>query len=119
MDIESFREYMLSLPGATEDTPFGEDVLVFRIEGKIFGCVAIDNPNLCVLKCNAGKAIELREQYSDIEGAYHWNKKYWNQIPFNRGVDDSTIRMLANHAYNEVVRKLPKKLQSQIPILSE
>lgn len=119
MDIESFREYVLSLPGATEDTPFGEDVLVFRIEGKIFGCIALDNPNLCVLKCDAERAIVLREHHSEIEGAYHWNKKYWNQIPFNRGVDNTTIRLLANHAYNEVVRKLPKKKQLEITLLDE
>ena len=119
MDIESLREYLLSLPEATEDTPFGEDVLVFRIRSKIFGCIALNNPNLCTLKCNAERAIELREQYADIQGAYHWNKKYWNQIWFNRGVDDATIQTLANHAYNEVVRKLPKKEQSTLPLLEE
>lgn len=119
MDIETFRDYMLSLPKATEDTPFGEDVLVFRLEGKIFGCIALDKPDLCVLKCNPERAIELREQHSEIEGAYHWNKKRWNQIPFNQSVDDNTIRTLANHAYNEVAKKLPKKTRQQTPLLNE
>ena len=36
MNIEQVRTYTLSLPGVTEDMPFGDDVVTFRIEGKIF-----------------------------------------------------------------------------------
>ena len=36
MNIEEVRSYALSLPGVTEDQPFGEDNVTFRVEGKIF-----------------------------------------------------------------------------------
>ena len=80
MNIESFRAYCLSLPETTEDMPFDETVVVFRLKGKIFACVGLDKPDLVCMKCDPERAIELREQYSSIEGAFHWNKKYWNQI---------------------------------------
>ena len=72
MNIEEFREYCLSLPNVTEDMPFDENVLVFRLHGKIFACVAMDRPDLATMKCDPEKAIELREQYNSIEGAFHW-----------------------------------------------
>ena len=111
MNIEEFREYCLSLPNVTEDMPFDENVLVFRLHGKIFACVAMDRPDLATMKCNPEKAIELREQYNSIEGAFHWNKKFWNQVWFNRYADDTLIRSLVDHAYDEVYKKLPKKLK--------
>lgn len=61
------------------------------------------------MKCDPERAINLREQYTAIEGAFHWNKKFWNQIHFNSGVDDKLILELIHHAYDEVVKKLPKK----------
>ena len=109
MDIERFRMLCLSLPQATEDMPFDDTVVVFRLKGKIFGCIATDKPDLAVLKCDPEKAEQLRERYSAVEGAYHWNKKYWNQIYFGRDVKDELLLSLIAHAYNEVNRKLPKK----------
>ncbi len=61
------------------------------------------------MKCDPERAVNLREQYSAIEGAFHWNKKFWNQIQFNSGVSDKLILELVHHAYDEVVKKLPKK----------
>ena len=42
MDVELFREYCLSKPRVTEGMPFGEDVLVFKVGGKMFALVALD-----------------------------------------------------------------------------
>lgn len=99
----------MALPFVTEDMPFDDTVVVFRLKGKIFGCIATDKPDLAVLKCDPEKAEQLRERYSAIEGAYHWNKKYWNQIRFNADVDDNLFLGLVAHAYNEVNKKLPKR----------
>lgn len=112
MDIEKFREYCLSLPCTTEDFPFDETVLVFRVKNKIFACIALDNPELGVVKCDPDYAIELRDHYTAIEPAYHWNKQYWNQIWFNRDVTDELLCKLINHSFTEVVKKLPKKEQT-------
>jgi len=109
MNIESFCDYCLSLPSVTEDMPFDDKVLVFRLKGKIFACVSTDNPDLVVLKCDADKAVDLRDSYQAIEGAFHWNKKYWNQIWLNSDVSDSLLRQLIDHAWDEVNRKLPLK----------
>ncbi|MBR2200225.1 MAG: MmcQ/YjbR family DNA-binding protein, partial [Bacteroidales bacterium] len=48
MNIEKFREYCLSLPQVTEDFPFDDDVLTFRVCNKIFACIAMSNPELAV-----------------------------------------------------------------------
>lgn len=114
MDIEKFREYCLSKPCVTEDFPFDEDLLTFRICNKIFACISMSNPELAVMKCDPEKALELREQYSSIEGAFHWNKKFWNQIRFNSDANDKLIFSLVDHSYDEVVKKLTKKEKSQI-----
>lgn len=114
MDIERFREICLSLPEATEDMPFDETVVVFRLKEKIFGCIALDKPEMGILKCDPELAIELRERYPAIQPAYHWSKKYWNQILFDGSVSDDMIADLARHSYNEVNKKLPKKLRVEI-----
>ena len=109
MNIETFREYCLSMPYATDDMPFDDTVLVFRLKGKIFACITFDKPDIAVLKCDPVKAMELREHYTSIEGAFHWNKKYWNQITFNRDVSDKLLQELVWHSWHEVNKKLPKK----------
>ena len=109
MDIESCRAYCLSKPMATEDFPFDESTLVLRVKGKIFACLPLDKPTMVVLKCDPEYAVELRDHYIAIEGAWHWNKKYWNQISFDGDVQDDLLCDLIDHSYEQVVRKLPKK----------
>lgn len=109
MDIEDFRTRCLSLPFTTEDMPFDDTVLVFRLKGKIFAAVILDRPQLVVLKCDAEKALDLREHFSGIEPAYHWNKKYWNQIHLDQVSDNNLLQELILHAYQEINKKLPKK----------
>ena len=79
MNIEEIREYCLSLPMSTEDMPFDDEHLVLRVCGKIFACIALDRPDYFVLKCDPDYAIELRDSYSEIEPAWHWNKRHWNK----------------------------------------
>lgn len=114
MNIELFREICLSLPEATEDAPFDDTTVVFRLKGKIFACVSTDRPDVVTMKCAPDRAAELRAQYYAIEGAWHWNKKYWNQITLNGSVPDRLIEELVRHAYEEVNKKLPKKEQVAI-----
>lgn len=117
MDIEEFREQCLVLPYVTEDMPFDETTVVYRLKGKIFACIstdrskciAVDKPDVVVLKCAPEKALELRATYYAIEGAWHWNKKYWNQITLDGSVPDELIHDLIHHAYEEVNKNLPKK----------
>lgn len=115
MDIEQIRAYCLSKPHATEDFPFDETTLVFRVMNKIFASIGLDNVDWFCLKCDPEYAIELREHYTGITGAWHWNKKYWNQIAITHGdVPETLIRSLIDHSYDEVVKKLPRKLRDQL-----
>lgn len=115
MNIETIREYCLSLPQATEDFPFDETTLVFRVLGKIFACLDLERSEWLTLKCNANYAIELRESHSEIEPAWHWNKKYWNQVNLNGMLEDDMIKGLVRHSYNEVVKKLKKQDKLEHP----
>ena len=110
MNIESLRLYCLSKLGVTEDTPFGPDTLVFRVVGKIFALTSLDTLEARVnLKCDPNYALELREQYpDDILPGYHMNKKHWNTVHLETGLDDRLIRSLLDHSYTIVVGSLKK-----------
>lgn len=115
MNIEDIRLYCLGKPQATEDFPFDETTLVFRVMGKIFACISLEHTDRITLKCEPDYALELRERYACITGAWHWNKKYWNQIDITSGdVSAALLRRLIDHAYDEVVKKLPRKLRAQL-----
>ena len=63
MDVAEFREYCLTKPGATEGTPFGPDVLVFKVGGKMFALAALDEvPPTVNLKCDPDLALDLRDR---------------------------------------------------------
>lgn len=115
MNIETARDYCLSLPLATEDFPFDETTLVFRVSGKIFACIDLERPQLLTMKCDAERALELRELHPEIEAAWHWNKKYWNQVNLNGMLEDDMIKGLVRHSYNEVVKKLKKQDKLEHP----
>lgn len=115
MNIETVREYCLSLPYATEDMAFGEEYLLMRVCGRIFACVGLENPDYFVVKCAPDYAIELRERYRGIVPAWHWNKKYWNQLTLSGELPDQLLMSLIRHSYSEVVKKLPRKVAAQYP----
>lgn len=113
MDIETIRDYCLAKRGTTEGFPFGEDILVFKVMGKMTACIWLERPDLITLKCNPEYALELRERHSGIEGAYHFNKKYWNQVSLQGDVDDKLILELIDHSYEEVIKKFTRKLKQE------
>lgn len=117
MDIEVIREYCLSLPGVVEDFPFDESTLVFRVAHKIFACIDLEHPQWFTLKCDHCLALELRERHSEIDGAWHWNKKYWNQVDLYGCLKDEFVKSLIRHSYSEVVKKLPKSVRMGNPEL--
>ena len=113
MNIEEVRDYCLSLPQVTEDFPFDETTLVFRIEQKIFAMVDLEDTQWFVLKCEPEYALELRERHPEISGAWHMNKKYWNQLNLFGQLRDEQVKYLIRHSYNEVVKKLPRKVKEE------
>lgn len=117
MDIETAREYCLSKKGVTECLPFDEYSLVMKVMGKMFALIDLESANKLCLKCDPEYAIELRERYSAIEGAYHFQKKYWNQVFLDRDADDRLIKHLIDHSLEEVIKKFTKKMRAEYEAL--
>ena len=116
MNVEEVREACLEIRGVTESFPFGEDVLVFKVMDKMFAYMGLDSKDgefWLNLKCDPEKAVDLREKYEGIFPGYHSNKKYWNSIVIESDVPDSLIKELIQHSVDEVIKKLPKKLQEE------
>lgn len=112
MNVEEAREYCLSMKNATECFPFDDVSLVFKVENKMFALLPLDaeEPSI-TLKCSTDYTEELRDRYSAVEGAYHFNKKYWNSICLERDMPDDEIRHWIRHSFREVIAKLPKKIR--------
>ena len=115
MNIEDARIYCLSKENATEDFPFDETTLAFRVENKIFAICDLENTKWFCVKCDADYAIELRDRYSAIEAAWHFNKKYWNQHIIS-ALDDELLMHLIDHSYDEVVKKFSRKRRGELGI---
>ena len=115
MNIEQVRNFTLSLLGVTEDQPFGDDNITFRIEGKIFLCLwlgtgkydASENMLRFACKLPPERNEELRDEYSAITPAFHWNKKHWSDVFFEQ-LETEFVERIIKEAYGVVVRKLPK-----------
>jgi len=115
MDLESFREYCLKKHGATEGTPFGETVLVFKVGGKMFALAALDEvPARVNLKCDPDLALELRDRYEQVRPGYHMNKKHWNTVEIDSGVPEAELRKMIDHSYELVVQSLPKAMRGKL-----
>jgi predicted DNA-binding protein (MmcQ/YjbR family) len=115
VDVESFREYCLAKPGATEGTPFGETVIVFKVGGKMFALAALDEvPTTVNLNCDPDLALELRDRYEEVRPGYHMNKKHWNTVELGSGVPDAEIKRMIDHSYELVVRSLAKKERERL-----
>ncbi|EJF08959.1 MULTISPECIES: MmcQ/YjbR family DNA-binding protein [Pontibacter] len=109
MNIEDFRDYCLAKPGATEEMPFDEDTLVFKVSGKMFAlCSLSDYAKGITMKCDPEKAIILREQYEQVLPGYHMNKKHWNTVLPEAGLTSDLLQSLIDTSYNLVVSKLPR-----------
>lgn len=113
--LEHIRNLCLSMKGATEDMPFDETTLCFRVGGKIFAITDIeDRPVKVNLKCDPEKAIELRELYEYITPGWHMNKKHWNTVNLESGITDELTRELVIESYDLIFKKLPLKEKKKI-----
>src|SRR6516164_342110 len=115
MDLESFREYCLNKAHVSEGTPFGEDVLVFRVGGKMFALAPLDEvPATANLKCDPDLALELRDRYEQVRPGYHMNKKHWNTVEIDSEIPDAELRRMIDHSYELVMQTLPKVGREQL-----
>ena len=111
MNIEDLRNYCIRKKGVTEEFPFDENTLVFKVAGKMFALADVEEFDAVNLKCDPEKAIELREKYDEILPGYHMNKKHWNTVSVTGKLPDRLIQTLIDDSYNLVVKGLPAKLR--------
>lgn len=114
MNLEDFRLLCLSLMGATEGFPFGERWLVFKVEGKVFALMDLEqSPTRVSLKCNPSYALELRETHLEkIIPGYHLNKKHWNTLLIS-ALPASLVEALVRHSWELVVQGLPQRIRQK------
>jgi len=109
MDIEELRDYCLKKAKVTESFPFNEVTLVFKVGSKMFCLTNLNPPFSINLKCEPGRAIELREEYEEIMPGFHMNKKHWNTIDLEGNLSNKLIKKLISDSYMLVVNKLSIK----------
>ena len=119
MNIEDYRNYCLAKKGVTEEFPFDEETLVFKVMGKMFALTSLkrweEGDESVNLKCDPDRAIELREQYECINPGFHMSKKHWNTVQINNGeLSEQLICELIDHSYKLVVNGLTKKLKEEL-----
>ncbi len=115
MNIETIREYCLSKPAVEETLPFGPDTLVYKVAGKVFLLMGLDETELSFnVKCDPEIAVELREQYASVLPGYHMNKKHWNTIMVDGSVALKQLKEWIDHSYDLVVGSLPKKTRDSL-----
>lgn len=121
MQIDELREFCIQKKGVTENFPFDEVTLVFKVMGKMFALVSLSswdkgeqNVNL---KCNPDWAQELRSKYESINPGWHMNKKHWNTLTLNTDVSEAFAFELITHSYDLVIKGLTKKLREELNTL--
>jgi len=114
MNLAQFQEYCLSLPGVTEEFPFGDETLVYKVSGKVFALSGLTEFETINLKCDPEEAIELRERYEGVIPGYHMNKKHWNTVDVHSGIPNKLLLEWIKNSYNLVVASLPKKEREKL-----
>ena len=104
MNIETLREYVIKKPSVTEGFPFGDTVIVFKVNDKVFLLVPLDsNPLQFNVKCDPENAIELREAYPGcVLPGFHMNKKHWNTIIADGTLSNKLLVEMVDNSYKLV-----------------
>lgn len=119
MHIDQIRDHCLSKKGTTEDFPFDEDTLVFKVLGKMFALVGLkkwESGKAAInLKANPEYSEELRAAYSSIRPGFHMSKKHWNTLYLHEdGLQPKFIKKLIDHSYDMVVKGMTKKTKDTL-----
>ena len=118
MDFDTLRNYCLQKRHTDESFPFGENVLVFKVAGKMFALVDVVEAESVNLKCEPEIALELRAQFpDDILPGYHMSKKHWNTVVLKGWLTEKEVLEMIDRSYNLVVESLTKTLRKELGLL--
>ncbi|QMU65044.1 MAG: MmcQ/YjbR family DNA-binding protein [Flavobacteriaceae bacterium] len=118
MNIEQLHNYCIHKKGVTEEFPFDDDTLVFKVMGKMFALASLKKwergEGAVNLKCDPDKSLELRASYESINAGFHMSQKHWNTVTVNRDVSDAFLEELIDYSYDLVVKGLTKKMKETL-----
>ncbi len=115
MNHDAARAYLLAKPEAIEDFPFGPDVAVFKVAGKMFATLSTHKGIAQMnLKCDPYEALALRDIFDAVIPGYHMNKKHWNTVILNHSIPEGEIKRMMDNSYQLVVKGLPKSLRDAL-----
>lgn len=110
MNVEELRTYCISKKAVTESTPFDDVTLVFKVAGKMFALLPLDEIDLSIsLKCDPERAISLREQYPAVKPGYHMHKAHWNTVMVDGTFSRDQLFEMIDHSYDLIVKNLNRK----------
>ena len=124
MHVERLRDFCIAKKGVTEEFPFDQDTLVFKVMGKMFALSSLKKWEIgegaVNLKCDPERSEELRGEFEGVNAGFHMSKKHWNTISLhNSDVSDDLVIELINHSYDLVVKGMTKKLRQELNKLTE
>ncbi len=115
MELDKLRQFIRQKNGVTEEFPFGPDVMVMKVGGKVFAIIAWQKEPLQIsLKCDPDFALALRARYPAVQPGYHLNKEHWNSITLDGSIPELEINDLIDHSYSVVVQRLKKKERDKL-----
>jgi len=118
MNLQTITTWLLAKKGATEETPFGPDALVYKVMGKMFALVAWEEEPLTItLKCEPGQALFLRDLYPAVRPGYHMNKKHWNTVTLDGTIPEDEVRGMIDDSYELVVKSLTRAMKEELDSL--
>ncbi len=114
-ELEPLRAYLLAKAGTTEERPFGPDVLVFKVLGKMFALVAWEADPLTIsLKCDPNLAQLLRDTYAAVQPGYHLSKRHWNTVTLDGSIPPDEVAEMIDNSYALVVKGLTKAQRAEL-----
>ncbi|MGI9028288.1 MAG: MmcQ/YjbR family DNA-binding protein [Candidatus Saccharimonadales bacterium] len=103
MNHKTVEDYILEMPNAVREYPFGEGVAVYKVNDKMFALIAEGSDPIRVsLKCDPQLAVVLRAKYETVMPGYHLNKKHWNTLVLSGQVPWDDVQGFVRHSYNLV-----------------
>ena len=108
--VDDVRCHIMAKPRVIEETPFGPEVLVYKIRGKIFAILRFeDEVGQINLKCDPERALQVRDEHETILPGYHMNKKHWNTLVIDGSLSSHLVGELIDHSYQLVVKGSSQK----------
>lgn len=107
--------FLLTFPEATQENPFGPEVDVYKVAGKVFAILGGDPeaPEVS-LKCDPALALELRAEFDAVTPGYHLNKDHWNTVRLDGTVPDEVLDEMVEHSYDRVVEGLTRAVRTRL-----